>query len=293
MVGRGLVSGGVLLCGWLITSGHAYAAQITAPTVPHTNQAGVAPAGQHPASSLHAVPGDPGTAGAGAGSQAETSTTSLPTLVSGVSHSATSLVSAPASALGSSALGSSALGSTLSAPAADQLTSTLVAPAQPLLPTVGLDPSSLTTDVLPAVTPAGSQPPVDPAAATGRRLARAAQPGPHRRGLVISRLAVASLSGLPHPAGLAHGYGRRPAGKHATARHGADSRRRLPGDRLSPNSAAQTDPASSGGAGSAQLAAQVPLSSATWSPEGKLVRIRESRWPSTWLLTDDPAVSPD
>ncbi|HEY1915910.1 MAG TPA: hypothetical protein VGH27_10085 [Streptosporangiaceae bacterium] len=286
MVGRGLVSGGFLLCGWLITSGNAYAAQITAPTVPHTNQAGVAPASQHPASSLHAEPGNSGTAGAGAGLQA--STASLPTLVSGVSQSATSLVSAPASALGSSTLGS-----TLSGPTADQLASTLVAPAKPLLPAVGLDTSSLTSNVLPAITPAGSQSPVNAATAAGRRLARAAQPGPHRRSLVISRLAVASLSGLPHPAGLAHGYGRRPAGQHATARHGADSRRRLPGDRLSPSSAAQTDPASSGGAGSAQLAAQVPLSSAAWSPEGKLVRIRQSRWPSIWLLTDDPAVSPD
>jgi hypothetical protein len=310
-VGRGLVSGGFLLCGWLITStGHAYAAQITAPPVPHINPAGIAvplstgpgtraagitPADQHPASSLHAVPSFSGHAGAGAGihtAPASTASTnsgdgtvgsSLPAIVSGVSQSASSLVSTPASALGSG----------LSAPDAGQLASTLIAPAKPLLPAVGLDAHSVTTDVLPAITPAGSRPPANAAAAAGRRLPRAARPGPHLRGLVITRLAAASQAGLPHPAGLAHGYGRRLVGKHATARHGTDSRRRPPADRLSPNSAAQTDPASSGGAGSAQLAAQVPLSAAAWSPEGKLVRIDESRWPAIWLRADDPAVSPD
>jgi hypothetical protein len=84
LAGRGLVSGGFLLCGWLVTgAGHAYAAQVTAPAAPHevlsgigtssslagpdAGQAGQLPAPQLPASAPLAVPSFPGDAGAGAG----------------------------------------------------------------------------------------------------------------------------------------------------------------------------------------------------------------------------------
>ena len=69
MAGRGLVTGGFLLCGWLVTgAGHAYAAQITAPAAPHTVlTAGHAPAVQRPASTPLAPPSFPGRAGVGAG----------------------------------------------------------------------------------------------------------------------------------------------------------------------------------------------------------------------------------
>jgi hypothetical protein len=80
-----------MLCGWLAAStGHVYAAQITAPSAPHGHQAGiltgVTAAGheaaqsvlrpavhlagvQHPASTLLAVPSFSGAAGVGAGNQ--------------------------------------------------------------------------------------------------------------------------------------------------------------------------------------------------------------------------------
>ncbi len=84
MAGRGLVTGGFLLCGWLVTgAGHAYAAQVTAPAAPHevltgigtgsslagpdAGQAGQLPALQRPASMPLAVPSFPGDAGVGAG----------------------------------------------------------------------------------------------------------------------------------------------------------------------------------------------------------------------------------
>jgi hypothetical protein len=99
LVGRGLITGGFLLCGWLASgAGHAYASQITAPAAPHENltgvltglatvgndasEAGLLPAAQHsgtqhpgtrhpaakrPASTLHVVPRVSGMTGAGAG----------------------------------------------------------------------------------------------------------------------------------------------------------------------------------------------------------------------------------
>jgi hypothetical protein len=84
MAGRGLVTGGFLLCGWLVTgAGHAYAAQLTAQVAPHelvtvtgtgSLPAGpaVAPAGQppvleRPALTSLALPSFPGEAGVSAG----------------------------------------------------------------------------------------------------------------------------------------------------------------------------------------------------------------------------------
>ena len=70
MVGRGLITGGFLLCGWLVTgAGHAYAAQITAPPAPHQILTGQFPVAPRPASAPLALPSFPGSAGAGAGNQ--------------------------------------------------------------------------------------------------------------------------------------------------------------------------------------------------------------------------------
>jgi hypothetical protein len=93
IAGRGLVTGGFLLCGWLVTSaGHAAAAETAAPAAPHDLVTAASPTagsgitrpalssaaslpggpslgGQRPASTLLALPSFPGQAGAGAGNQ--------------------------------------------------------------------------------------------------------------------------------------------------------------------------------------------------------------------------------
>jgi hypothetical protein len=92
MAGRGLITGGLMLCGWLAaSSGHAYASAAMPPSAPHAHEAGVltslTTAGsdatesmvrpvvhltgiQHPASTLLAGPSFPGAAGVGAGNHA-------------------------------------------------------------------------------------------------------------------------------------------------------------------------------------------------------------------------------
>ena len=93
MAGRGLVTGGFLLCGWLVTSaGHAAAAETATPAAPHdlvTAASQITGSGttrpvlssaaslpgapsrgsQRPASTLLALPSFPGQAGVGAGNQ--------------------------------------------------------------------------------------------------------------------------------------------------------------------------------------------------------------------------------
>lgn len=93
MAGRGLLTGGLVPCGWLVTAGgHAYASQVTASLAPHQVLPGPVPGGlplaalvpgglplaapvpgsRHPAPTLLAMPGFPGRAGVGAGHHAAT-----------------------------------------------------------------------------------------------------------------------------------------------------------------------------------------------------------------------------
>ncbi|HEY3954408.1 MAG TPA: hypothetical protein VGM53_13610 [Streptosporangiaceae bacterium] len=93
IAGRSLVTGGFLLCGWLVTSaGHAAAAETATPAAPHDLVTAASPAvgsgtirpvlastaslpgrpspgSQRPASTLLALPSFPGQAGVGAGNQ--------------------------------------------------------------------------------------------------------------------------------------------------------------------------------------------------------------------------------
>ncbi len=284
MAGRGLITGGFLLCGWLVTgAGHAYAAQITAPAAPHGILTGIgtgAPlAGpdaarvlQRPASTPLAVPSFPSRAGVGAGNH------SAPGLA-GASASAVSAASGlagPGAPAVSSVSGLAA--ATVSGPAAPAVSS-VPGPAASLAPgpagagagqagaAAGQVISSLTGQVtavgkmlgapamatLPQTAVVGSPPAVQ-TVGTGAIRPRTMTPGPAGPGRTAAAAAglapasdgLASGTRAAHP--LARGRGSRSAGTRA--RRHAHHRGSLPAGQQPPGAATSADPASPGSASS-------------------------------------------
>jgi len=339
MAGRGLITGGLMLCGWLAAStGHAYAAQITAPPAaaqitaplaPHGHQAdivtSVATAGEeaaqsalrpvvhltggrqrqdsdHPASTLLAAPSFPGAAGVGAGIQnraagcrADDPVTALASRVAGV---ATSVTSGPVRLLGSGLRTGGMTGQvggvarSATSPVL-QLPGRGTAPRVPALPPVTFSgprsrPVTLSGPV--AITPGTSRAVTPSQTSPGRQGSHAARPSPAGSGRLARQFfSAGSPAGSPAVRGLRQG-GRHRRVEPSDSRH----RRPAPGDRLTPGTANQTDPASSGGgAGAAQAVAQGAPHAGSRNPTGRLVRRSVSRWPAGRLGANDPAVSPD
>ncbi len=323
LVGRGLVTGGFLLCGWLATSaGHAYASQITAPAAPHVlltgipanallagsdaAQAGPSPVAQRPASTLLALPSFPGSAGVGAGNQASAAQRAVSPVqvatsaVQAAAKPATSAVQAaakPATGALSAAPGQVvSLASGLEASATGgQVTSVakiLDEPASAVLQVPATAVTGAQAAVFagrPGASPASVRS-LTPVSAVARRpAARAARLTSLGRRLAgYPTVAAESLVGNDP----SKGAGARHSG--AAVRHPSEPRRRLPAERVDSAATTQTDPtSSSGGPGAAQLAAQAPPTVGTRNPAGRLVRIRASRWPVGRLGANDPAVTPD
>jgi hypothetical protein len=288
IVGRGLVIGGFLLGGWLFsTSGHAYAAEVTAPSAPHNLPAGSQEAGASPALQL---------AGANRPASALLSTLGLPGNSSAVSSGQTALgsLAAPAVSDVSGVLTSEVhQGATLATGLEGPTTTGLVTGTASALPRV--PPAVL--DGEPAVVPgtgtdlAGATRVTRPLTGRAHLAARGEAKSALPNDLSGRAVALATNSTRDH-AGRTRHHGN----MAVTARHHRTPRRNVPGGRLGTGAATQTDPiSSSGGTGTAQTAAtQAPLGSIeSWSPPGTLVRTRMSRRPAGRLEVDDPAVSPD
>jgi hypothetical protein len=315
LISRGLVTGGVLICGWMLTgAAHAYASQITAPAAPHSlsgsfaevptaassasGPAGIAPAAKRPASALLALPGSPVSAGAGAGIQD-----------AGIQDTMSRSAGREGTPGGAGTAAGAGLAGSLTAvvcQASGVAVSAVSAPVRALVPldtgaadqvaTIG---NTLGTSIPPTLSaavsgrPGGSQTAtvIGPAAGHGlqargsrRRVAEAVLP--LRRGSGWTGYAVAaSRAGGRHP---------RPNGAPLTNSDHRKSRGPLQGVRLGLTAGTQTDPTSSGGGpGAAQVAVQVPPSAGTWQPAGQPVRGRALTWPPGRVGVDDPAVSPD
>jgi hypothetical protein len=312
MAGRGLITGGLMLCGWLAASaGHAYASQITAPSAPHGHQADlvtiVTTAGheaaqsvlrpavhltgaQRPASTLLAAPNFPGAAGAGAGNQDGAATapvTALASRVPGVTASVTSGLRTAITGRGPGRVARS-IGSVTSPVlrlprrgAARRIS------GFSSITVTGHRSATVTVSRLVVITPGTSR--VTTPSRTSRHqqsahVAGPAWPGSGHLARGVAHAGPAAVRSLHQ--GRHHRHG-----ESASARH---HRRPAPSDRLAPGTATQTDPASSGGgAGAAQAVAQGPPHAGSRNPTGRLVRRSVSRWPAGRLGATDPAVSPD
>jgi hypothetical protein len=288
MVGRGLITGGFLLCGWLVTgAGHAYAAQITAPPAPHLILAGQSPAAARPASAPLALPSFPGSAGAGAGSHdpaaarvspaglpsasaptvdapagtapvTMTAPGSAPTPAPGPAGTAPAAAAAPAGSKPAPVAVPAGPGGSLTSGGASLLSGpgALGAPGQ--VTSVGpLRPTSPVQVPQPVPQTGRIQTlPMITAVPPGGRQARTpghASGGAHRRAAHAARPAAVSRGLAVFPAAAApltttRRHGGRDRARDAL-RHRARPHRSLPGSRLISGAAAQTDPTSTSAGG--------------------------------------------